>query len=73
MEKGDKMDCFGTNEDGRCTVLSGGSCEGTSCRFHKTVEEYQESLKKAQERLRGLPEYQQDDIAERYYGGVRKW
>lgn len=67
------MDCFGLNEKGKCTVLSGGSCEGICCGFHKTVEEHQGSIKKAQERLRNLPEHQQDDIAERYYGGVRKW
>ena len=67
------MDCFAMNENGKCTILSGGICEGTSCGFHKTEKEQGESLKKASARLRSLPESQQEDIADRYYGGKREW
>lgn len=67
------MDCFAMNEDGKCTVLSGGVCEGKSCGFHKTSEKHQESLKKAEERLRSLPARHQMDIADRYYSGKKKW
>lgn len=67
------MNCFGMKENGKCTVLSGGICMGTSCGFYKTREEQQESVKKANERLRKLPEHKQEDIAERYYGGKRGW
>lgn len=67
------MDCFAMKEDGKCTVLSGGICQGTSCGFHKTKKEQEGLLEKANARLRSLPEYQQEAIADRYYGGVRKW
>lgn len=67
------MDCFAMSEGGKCTVLSAGKCQGTSCGFHKTREEQARSLEKANERLRSLPEYQQEAIVDKYYGGVRKW
>lgn len=67
------MDCFAWKENDKCTALSGGICEGTSCGFHKTKEEHRKSVELANERLRKLPEYQQADIADRYYGGIRKW
>lgn len=66
------MDCFAIGENGYCSAL-GRQCCGKSCGFHKTKEEQAQSLEKAKERLRSLPEYQQDAIADRYYGGVRKW
>lgn len=30
-------------------------------------------MEKSKNRLRSLPEYQQEAIADKYYGGVRKW
>ena len=71
--KVDAMDCFAMKEDGSCNILSGGKCEGETCHFHKTHEEQAQSLEKVNERLRSLPEYQQEAIADKYYGGVRKW
>ena len=53
--------------------MSGGKCRGENCGFHKTHEEQEQSLEKVRERLRSLPEYQQEAIADKYYGGVRKW
>ena len=53
------MDCFAMNENGKCAILSGGICEGTSCGFHKTEKEQGESLEKASTRLRSLPESQE--------------
>ncbi|MDE6320374.1 MAG: hypothetical protein K2M22_11865 [Lachnospiraceae bacterium] len=67
------MDCFAMNENGSCNALSGGKCRGENCGFHKTHEEQEQSLEKVRERLRSLPEYQQEAIADKYYGGVRKW
>ncbi len=67
------MDCFAMKEDGSCNILSGGKCEGGTCHFHKTHEEQAQSLEKVRERLRSLPEYQQEAIAYRYYHNVRKW
>lgn len=67
------MDCFAINENGKCTILSGGICEGTACGFHKTKKEQEKSLEKADVRLRNLPECQQEEIADRYYGGKREW
>lgn len=67
------MDCFAMKENGKCTVLSGEVCEGTSCGFYKTKEEQKKSLEKANARRRSLPEYRQDDIADRYHGGKREW
>ena len=66
------MDCFALCENGYCNAL-GGKCRGENCGFHKTHEEQAQSLEKVNERLRSLPEYQQEAIADKYYGGVRKW
>lgn len=67
------MDCFAMKADGKCAALGTGKCQGETCGFHKTVEEQTCSLEKANDRLRRLPEYQQKAIADKYYGGVRKW
>lgn len=67
------MDCFAVNENGKCTALGVGKCQGESCSFYKTREEQARSLEKANERLRSLPEYQQQAIADKYYDGARKW
>lgn len=67
------MDCFAMNKDGQCSVLKAGKCGGGTCRFHKTHGEQEQSLEKVRERLRSLPEYQQEAIADKYYGGVKKW
>ncbi len=66
------MDCFALLTNGYCNAL-GGKCRGENCHFHKTHEEQAQSLEKVNERLRSLPEYQQEAIADKYYGGVRKW
>ena len=66
------MDCFALCGNGHCGVI-GRRCQGKSCGFHKTKEEQERSLEKARERLRSLPEHQQDAIADKYYGGVRRW
>ncbi len=67
------MDCFAVNDRGKCSVLGTGVCQRKSCGFHKSKEEQERSLEKAKERLRSLPEHQQDAIADKYYGGVRRW
>lgn len=66
------MDCFAMKA-GKCNILSGGKCQGETCHFCKTEEEQARSLEKVSERLRSLPEYQQEAIADKYYGGVKKW
>ncbi len=66
------MDCFALLTNGYCNAL-GGKCRGENCGFHKTHEEQAQSLEKVRERLRSLPGYQQEAIADKYYGGVRKW
>ena len=70
--KVDVMDCFAM-KDGKCSILSGGKCGGETCHFHKTREEQAQSLEKVSERLRSLPECQQEAIADKYYGGMKKW
>ncbi len=67
------MDCFAMKEDGSCNILRCGKSEGGTCHFHKTHEEQAQSLEKENERLRSLPEYQQEAIAYRYHHNVRKW
>ena len=67
------MDCFAMKEDENCNILRCGKCQGETCHFHKTHEEQAQSLEKVNERLRSLPGYQQEAIADKYYGGVRKW
>ena len=70
--KVDAMDCFAM-KDGKCSVMKCGKCGGGACHFHKTREEQAQSLEKVSERLRSLPQYQQEAVADKYYGGVRKW
>ena len=67
------MDCFAVNDRGKCSILGSGMCQGKSCGFHKTKAEQERSLEKARERLRSLPGHQQAAIADKYYGGVRRW
>lgn len=67
------MDCFALKENGKCTVLSGEICEGTSCGFYKTKKEQEKSLEKANMRLRSLPKDQQEMIADRYHNGKKEW
>ena len=67
------MDCFARKKNGKCSVMQSGECEGKSCGVYKTREEQAHSLEKVNERLRSLPKYQQEAIADKYYGGVRKW
>jgi len=66
------MDCFALCGNGYCGVI-GRQCQRKPCSFHKTKEEQERSLEKARERIRSLPEHQQDAIADKYYGGVRRW
>ncbi len=70
--KGYKMNSPG-KEEWNCNILRCGKCQGETCHFHKTHEEQAQSLEKVNERLRSLPEYQQEAIADKYYGGVKKW
>ena len=67
------MDCFAMSENGKCTALKREKCQGESCGFHKTKKKQEESLEKAKARLRNLSEYQQEAIADKYYGGARQW
>ena len=60
-------------KEGKGSVRRCGKWGGKTCHFHKTREEQAQSLEKVRDRLRSLPEYQQEAIADKYYGGVRKW
>lgn len=52
-------------EDGRkCTILTKKACG--NCRFEKSKEEYEASKKKAEERIKNLPEKIQARIKESY-------
>lgn len=65
-------DCFAICGNGYCGAL-GKQCGGKECGFYKTKEQQAQSLEKSKSRLRSLPEYQQQAIADKYYGGVRRW
>lgn len=50
-------------------------CDGTNeeCPFFKTMSEYLESKNKSNARLATLSEWQQNAIADSYYGGDKPW
>lgn len=70
--------CFAWDQNNRgvwgCKVLRA-DCDGTNegCGFFKTMEQHMEDKKAADERLAGLPDWQQEAIAEKYYDGERPW
>lgn len=68
--------------DPECIHSRGTECEITSsflckdrkkCPLRITHEEYTESCRIANDRLRSLPEYRQMQIAAMYYNGQRVW
>ncbi|MET0017794.1 hypothetical protein [Oscillibacter sp.] len=62
-------DCGGLLENGKCRWLNVPKCSGTKCSYCQR----QNSLEKAQKRLRSLDEATQERIAQKYYGGFRPW
>jgi len=62
-------DCGGLLENGKCRWLNVQKCSGVKCSYYQR----QNSLEKAQERLRSLDEATQERIAQKYYGGTRPW
>ena len=70
--------CFAWDQNNRgvwgCKILRA-DCDGTNegCGFFKTMEQNIEDKRAADERLAGLPDWQQEAIAEKYYDGERPW
>ena len=60
-----------------CALLAGiGKCtpgRAKKCSFSRTALEIRESREKALARLRTLPEFEQQYIAEKYHQGHRPW
>jgi hypothetical protein len=48
-------------------------CKNKECRFYKTQQQQDEQQKKCFERIRNLPEAQQEKIADTYYNGRTVW
>ena len=50
-------------------------CNGRNemCPFYKTDEQQRESVEAAYKRIAKLPEWQQNAIADAYYGGDKPW
>ena len=70
------MNCISYNmEYGRfmCEATENEQCFGTTCAFYRTQEDKKESLQKAYERLRSLPEEEQRRISDTYYNGRQPW
>ena len=63
-------ECFAESVVG-CRILIEANCEG--CSFRKSQKEYEASMKTSYERLRGLPEEQQQAIAAKYYKNKKMW
>lgn len=58
----------------RCNALTVDKCQGYErCPFYRTEEQAAESQKKANKRLRSLPDTAQKSIADTYYRGKRVW
>lgn len=51
------------------------ACDGKdeSCPFFKTMEQHKADRDVANERISTLPEYHQENISGKYYGGYKPW
>ena len=66
--------CFAYDQsDKSCRALHNSSDCGLACPFRKSRTRIYASRRNAYRRLAGLPEEQQQHIAETYYGGARPW
>lgn len=59
------------DRDAICGALSAKKCEG--CGFRRSAGQQMDSDEASHERLRALPEQQQNCIAQTYYRGRKPW
>lgn len=62
------MECFALRK-GRCTALNVKKCEGSSCSFYKTEQQFNADREKSIKRIGSLDQVTQSHISETYYGG----
>lgn len=68
------MSCKYESYQNGCKALTVDKCQGYErCPFYRTEEQAAESQKKANERLRCLPDMTQKSIADTYYRGKKVW
>ena len=65
--------CFANAGDKTCTALRNKTCHGEGCVFFQTKEQYEASYKKVFIRLASLDYVTQMYIADKYYGGKKRW
>jgi hypothetical protein len=72
MESKMNYTCCNAGPD-ECDALEGVCRCPDHCPFYKTIQESIGSRRRADSRLRSLPEVQQAHIARKYHGGSRPW
>lgn len=60
------------NRSGECLALEIDGCMD-KCSFYKSAEQRKSDIVSTHERLKSLPESEQNRIIEKYYGGVSPW
>ena len=65
--------CFALTAENQCDALTVETCPGSMCSFYKTVEQQNESCRKANARLASLSKEKQIKIALKYYNGQIPW
>ena len=71
-----KLTCAFEREDGSCRVIACDKCTYARkrvCSFSESPDGKRESQERAYARLRSLPELQQRQIADQYFGGDMPW
>lgn len=65
--------CFAMGEKFRCRILAVKKCPGFSCSFYMTAAEQQESQRRAFAAIAKKDRLDQQNIADKYYGGHMPW
>lgn len=66
-------DCIYLNDNQSCSILRTQRCEGNSCAFRRTHEQFSTSNQAVTKMLNSLSTEQQKKIASSYYGGKMPW
>lgn len=68
----DCPECIYLNEHGRCRLRKS-ICDGGKCLYQKSAAAENASYEKWRNRLQGLSEQRQSEIANKYFGGKYPW
>ncbi|MHC1731998.1 MAG: hypothetical protein AB9888_08235 [Bacteroidales bacterium] len=65
--------CYANRGGNKCRILVSNKCPGMKCSFFRTGEQHKESCERSKVRLQNLDTFEQQYIADKYYGGKKVW